>query len=184
MHTQYLILGGGSISKLLMGRNVITTDIPIITRDNVVELLTKTRMDHEVNSANIDYLYNYYKGKQDIQSKIKETRVDINNIVTENRAYEIVNFKKGYMFGEPVQYICRGDSTIVTDAINELNNYMVLANKNKLDNDLAEWVLIAGVGYRKIAPNTMWTEDNDEIPFKLATLDPRYTYIVRYNDIY
>lgn len=167
-----------------MGRNVITTDIPIITRDNVVELLTKTRAEHDVNSMNIDYLYNYYKGKQDIQSKIKETRVDINNIVTENRAYEIVNFKKGYMFGEPVQYICRGDSTIVTDAINELNNYMVLANKNKLDNDLAEWILIAGVGYRKIAPNTMWTEDNDEIPFKLATLDPRYTYIVRYNDIY
>ena len=69
-----------------MGRNVITTDIPIITRDNVVELLTKTRAEHDVNSMNIDYLYNYYKGKQDIQSKIKETRVDINNIVTENRA--------------------------------------------------------------------------------------------------
>ena len=49
---------------------------------------------------------------------------------------------------------------------------------------MAEWVLIAGVGYRKIAPNTLWTEDNDEVPFKLATLDPRYTYIVRYNDIY
>ena len=59
---------------------------------------------------------------------------------------------------------------------------MVMCNKNKLDCDLAEWILISGVGYRLVLPNPLWSKDSDESPVSIYTLDPRSTYVVRYND--
>ena len=170
------------MSNQFTGRNIITTDLPEITRSNVLNLINDTKYLHDVNSNKINYLYNYYRGEQPIQQKTKETREEINNIVTENRAYEIVSFKKGYTFGEPVQYICRGDNANSVNDITLLNDYMVMCNKNKLDCDLAEWILICGVGYRLVLPNPLWSKDSDESPVSIYTLDPRSTYVVRYND--
>lgn len=138
---------------------------------------------HAVNSSDINYLYDYYKGKQEIQAKSKETRVEINNKITENRAYEIVSFKKGYNFGEPVQYIARGTEKSIVDAINKLNDYMIECDKCELDSELAEWFFICGVAYRMVLPNKNWDVDFDETPFKIYTLDPRNTFVVRFNDL-
>ena len=99
------------MSNQFTGRNIITTDLPEITRSNVLNLINDTKYLHDVNSNKINYLYNYYRGEQPIQQKTKETREEINNIVTENRAYEIVSFKKGYTFGEPVQ--CQGRQNLI-----------------------------------------------------------------------
>lgn len=138
---------------------------------------------HAVNSSDINYLYDYYKGKQEIQAKLKEIRTEINNKITENRAYEIVSFKKGYNFGEPVQYIARGTEKSIVDAINKLNDYMIECDKCELDSELAEWFFIGGVAYRMVLPNKNWDADFDESPFKIYTLDPRNTFVVRFNDL-
>jgi SPP1 family phage portal protein len=138
---------------------------------------------HNSNSSDINYLYDYYKGNQEIQSKSKETRVEINNKITENRAYEIVSFKKGYTFGEPVQYIARGTEKSIVDAINKLNDFMIECDKNELDSELAEWFYVCGVAYRMALPNKNWDVDFDESPFKIYTLDPRNTFVVRFNDL-
>lgn len=138
---------------------------------------------HNSNSSDINYLYDYYKGVQEIQAKSKETRVEINNKITENRAYEIVSFKKGYHFGEPVQYIARGTEKSIVDAINKLNDYMIECDKCELDSELAEWFYICGVAYRMGLPNKNWDADFDESPFKIYTLDPRNTFVVRFNDL-
>ena len=67
--------------KALFGRRVIYTDFPEITADNVVAFLRNAFPAHVANRTEINYLYNYYKGKQPILERIKEVRPEICNKV-------------------------------------------------------------------------------------------------------
>ena len=49
------------MSNQFTGRNIITTDLPEITRSNVLNLINDTKYLHDVNSNKINYLYNYYR---------------------------------------------------------------------------------------------------------------------------
>lgn len=161
------------------GRRVIYSDEMEVTDDNITSILEKAYGVHTGNSSEIDYLYNYYKGKQPILSKqpISETRP--NNIVLENRANEIVNFKVSYLLGEPIQYVARNKAD-VSDEINTLNDYVFAEDKASKDKELAEWFTICGTSYRMILPDR---EEVDESPFEIYTLDPRNTFVVYANDI-
>ena len=99
-------------SRLLTGRRIIYTDVDVIDDDNVVEVLKKAMETHTVNSGEIQYLYNYYKGNQPILGREKDIRPEICNRIVENRANEIVSFKDSYLIGKPVQYVNRsGDDS-------------------------------------------------------------------------
>ena len=171
------------------GRKKIYTDKSIITAENVVDEVNKAYATHCANNADIQKLWDYYRGKTEIQLKEKEIRPEINHKVCENRAYEIVSFHKGYVFGEPIQYVrrenatdSREDDALATD-INALNGYMSDANKTACDNSIAEWLYVAGTGYRLTLANKQWTADGDESPFEVYSLDPRRTFVVYSNDI-
>jgi SPP1 family phage portal protein len=60
---------------------------------------------------------------------------------------------------------------------------MIECDKCELDSELAEWFFIGGVAYRMVLPNKNWDADFDESPFKIYTLDPRNTFVVRFNDL-
>jgi len=162
------------MSRQLFGRTVIYTDEKEITKDNLISVLTKAVTVHDKNSDEIQYLYDYYRGKTPILNKTKEVRENINHKINVNRAHEIIDFKLGYCFGEPIQYIRRGDEENLTNDIAKLNDYMYLADKATADKELAEWMLIAGVGYRMVHP-----EDD----FSIYTLDPRNTFVIRYSGL-
>lgn len=171
------------------GRRIIYTDATEITAANVADEVRKAVMVHESNRAEIVKLYDYYRGKTAIQSKEKEVRPSINHKVNENRAYEIVSFYKGYVFGEAIQYVRRentenneSDDGIAAD-INALNGFMSDADKAACDSELAEWLYISGTSYRLALPNTQWVKDGDEPPFRLYSLDPRQTFIVYSNSV-
>lgn len=171
------------------GRLRIYSDVKKITAENVVDEVNKAFAVHSQNQSDIKKLWEYYRGKTDILEKQKEVRTEINHMVNENRAYEVVNFHKGYVFGEPIQYVRRenptaaiSDDEIATD-INALNGYMVDANKASCDNNIAEWMYVGGLGYRLTLPNKEWTLDGDESPFKMNSLDPQRTFIVYSTDI-
>lgn len=55
---------------------------------------------------------------------------------------------------------------------------MFSAGKQALDSELAEWLYVCDLGMRMALPGT----DTGE-PFRLFTLDPRYSYVVRYNGL-
>lgn len=76
-----------------------------INEKTLTQILPEVLEEHEINANEIDYLYNYYKGKQPILDKKKKIRPEINNITLENHAFEIVEFKKSYVYGEPVKYV-------------------------------------------------------------------------------
>ena len=164
--------------RQLFGRTQIYTDVAEITPANVLDVLQKALNVHAKNQSEISYLWDYYRGKTPILSKTKEVRPSINHKINVNRANEIVTFKKGYGFGEPIQYIRRGADDDLSDEIASLNEYMFLSGKHAEDSELAEWLYVCGVGNRMVLPGT----DSEE-PFNMYTLDPRYSFVVRYNGL-
>ena len=55
----------------LHGRRQIFTSESEITRDNVIDVLTKALAVHSQNRAEIIYLENYVRGKQPILNRVK-----------------------------------------------------------------------------------------------------------------
>jgi SPP1 family phage portal protein len=165
----------------LCGRKVIYTDVEEITPDNVLKVLEKAMETHNTNSSDIDYLYRYYKGEQPILSRVKEVRPEINNKVAVNRANEIITFKLGYTFADPIQYVCRKEDDDSSEDINTLNEYMYCEDKAEKDTELAMWMYIGGVGCRLTLPKKNF--EIDESPFELYTLDPRYAFTVYHNGL-
>ena len=142
----------------LFGRKEILTPAESITKDNLVEVLGKALTIHEKNSAEIDYLYRYTRGKQPILSRTKTIRPEINNKVVENHAAEIVQFTSGYFLGEPVTYIRRGEREGASKGIGSLNDMMFFANKSSHDKKLATAgipMLVVGI-YNAIVNGFDW----------------------------
>lgn len=162
----------------LTGRKVIYTDAEIVDASNVAEELDKAVKIHFKNSNEIEYLFNVYKGKQDILQRVKTIRPEINNKVVVNIANEIVAFKTGYAMSDPIQYVCRDGASEYFELINSLNAYMLSEGKEQKDKELADWFHICGTAYRLILADGEANEEEDEAPFEIFTLDPRYTFVV------
>lgn len=171
------------------GRREILTDATEITIENVIEEVRAAYTVHSANRSEIEKLYKHFKGETAILKKKRDVRPEINHQINENHAYEIVSFHKGYGFGEPIQYVRRENSfsknadDVIAADINALNGHMANAGKKGCDQDLAEWMLIAGVGNRMTLPNPLWTPDGDEAPFRIHCLDPRNSFVVKSSNV-
>ena len=80
----------------------------------------------------MSYLYDYYRGKQDIRLKDKIVRPEINNKVMINRANEIVVFKSAYLLDGPIRYVSNGGEDDISASVNTLNEYMRSESKDKM----------------------------------------------------
>ena len=167
----------------MYGRKHITTDAEIITAENVAEVLEKALQTHQTNAADIRYLYDYYTSKQDVLNKSKEVRPEINNIIVENHANEILSFKLGYTLGEPIQYIRRGSEGDISDKLKVLNDQMQMSDKPTCDSKLGFWIMLCGIGNRLIMPTKKEDEEYEDTSFFIEALDPRYSFVVKANDI-
>ena len=165
----------------MYGRRVITTDATEITSANIIDELNLAFNEHELNRREIDYLWDYYKGKQEILNRVKTVRPEICNKIVENRANEIVSFKVGYLCGEPIQYVGRNSDESVSKAISELNEMMFSENKATQDKEIVEWQMISGTAYRLVLPDSVKGED--DAPFEMNTLDPRDTFVVYSSEV-
>lgn len=170
----------------LFGRKRIFYDEVEITKENVREIVSEIMPIHNKNAADIQKLYDIYKGKQAILKKVTTARSDINNQITINFANCIVTFKTGFLLGKPIQYVSRGEQTVdvsdeVSKEIDKLNRYASDCDKAAKDFELAEWMHIAGTAYRYTG--TAKDAQDNESPFEIHTLDPRFTAVAYSNDI-
>lgn len=165
----------------MYGRRLITTDATEITSANIIQELNDAFDTHTLNRGEIEYLWNYYRGKQPILQRKKEVRPEICNKIVENRANEIVSFKVGYLCGEPIQYVGRNSDESVSKAIAELNEMMFSENKATQDKEVVEWQMICGTAYRLVLPDEAGSED--EAPFEMHTLDPRDSFVVYSSEV-
>lgn len=119
---------------------------------------------HNANKEATRYLWDYYLGEQDIYQKQKYTRKEINNKKVENWAYAIIDFKKAWQLGNPIQYVMMNNSS--GNEIEQLNKYVRFQNKQAKDQMIYEDVLVVGRGFRYQAP-----VKDDEAPFKIINID-------------
>lgn len=170
-----------SQTREMHGRRVIKSSVKEVNRDNVMDVLVKALNTHALNRSEIDYLWDYYRGKQPILNRVKDVRPEICNRIVENRANEIVSFKVGYLCGEPIQYVSRSGDESISEQVTVLNELMFSEDKASQDQEIVEWQMICGTAYRAVFPDEVGNED--ECPFEMYTLDPRDTFVVYSTEI-
>lgn len=164
--------------KILFGRKKIRYPKKVINEQNVQEILDYIIPIYEKNKEDMCYLLDYYRGKQPINNRVKEVRPEINNKIVTNHAYEIISFKVGYTFGEPIQYIKKskdGPTGEIREdgAISALNELMAYDGKSVKDRRLAEWMYICGTAYRMIFP----TQPGELNPFETEIVNPLECFV-------
>lgn len=168
MNTMYL----QDLVKGQYGRKIAYTSVETITPENVVKVVGSCIGTFNANKPIIRYLWNYYKGDQPIRYRKKVSRDDIINKIVENHAYEFVQFKTGQTYGEPVQYISRRDDERINKRVDELNDYMIDADKQMKDIASGEWQSAVGTSYKAAQ------KANGDIPFRIVSPTPLNTFVI------
>lgn len=163
-------------TRTFTGRKVLYTDEVEITAENIGDVLEAAMNDHESNASDIDYLYDYYKGKQVVLNRTKDYNDNILNKVVVNKANQIVSFVTGYFLSSPIQYISL-DQEAPPEGLKKLNRWCEMESKDCLDLAVFEWEVISGAGYKMVLPKPERLDDT-ESPFEAYSLDPRNTFIV------
>lgn len=144
----------------------------------VIDIIQKSAGIHINNRRETLYLKDFLYGRQDIYTdKVKHTRTEIDNKTVENWAYSIVDFRKTYLLGKPIQYVQLNDSG--EEEISALNKYVRYENKKAKDMMLYEDVLTCGRGFRYV--NKDGEKELDEAPFELINCEAENTEVVYSN---
>jgi SPP1 family phage portal protein len=154
------------------GRKIAYTDVETITVNNVVKVIGDCIGVFYWNKPIIKYLWDYYKGDQPVLYRRKTANQDITNYVCENHAYEIVQFKTGQTYGEPIQYVSRSKDENINAAVDKLNDYMADANKHEKDIKGGEWQSATGTSFKAAQPK------NGDVPLRIVAPTPMNTFVI------
>ena len=167
----------------LYGRKIIWTDVPEITEENIIPVLTKAFPGHLQNADEIRFLDNYEKGYQPLQRKTEKTyRPDIDFESVDNVAAEAMEFNTSYRWGNPITLIQRGNvdagagehESVDVALLNECYDSQDINSKTQ---ELGRFVELCGIGYTYVDINKEW-EDGDSY-FTVDVLDPQFSFIIR-----
>lgn len=143
----------------------------------VLNILENSIPLHRNNSNDCKYLKAYLYGEQDIyKQKKKHTRKEIDNKTVENWAYAMVDFKKTYLLGKPIQYVQLDDSG--EKEISDLNKYCRFEKKQAKDMMIYEDILSCGRGFRFTDTNKAFDTGDSETPFQLINCPVEDTEVV------
>lgn len=162
------------ICKGAFGRKVAYTGVSTITSENVLKVVGRAVSVLNYNRPFIRYLHDYYMGDQPILYREKAVRPEINNKTVENHALEIVRFKAGQTYGEPIQYVSRKKDENINKAVDALNDYMRDAHKQARDIELGIWQSSVGTAYKA----TLKAGNNNPVPFRIHVPTPLNTIVV------
>ncbi len=159
------------------GRKIIYSNIEEIDVANIVDILKEALSVHFENVKDMTYLLNYVKGEQDILKRSAPSTSSINNKVVLNYAYSSIRDILGYTFGKPIEVILRSGN--YKKDLKEIVDILEYENSDTVDNEVATYSAICGVGYFCTLPSPDITEDSTpDIPITLTALDPRNTFVV------
>lgn len=167
------------MATIYTGRKVLYTNATALSDITTVRAeLSRVIPTHQENAAQIQFLMDYFKGYHpDIVNREKSVRADIDYKITVNYAQAATRDIIGYYLAEPISYVPRNIEQ--RDAVRALTEAAVNQHKDTVDYEVAENQSICGVGYKAVFPDT-YNADN---PFKLSSLDPRFTFVVYSNEL-
>ena len=172
----------------LTGRKRIFTEEPYVDASNVVDVIASSYGKFLWTQNEIQFLMDYDRGIQpSMRDKIVRPEIDYH--VSDNMAHFIKKWNSDYFWGQPPMLVQRSDdetpeADVERDgkAIAKLNSYMVNnVHVGYEDQKLADFVEICGIGHRFVDIRSR--ADRTGLPFKLHTLDSRYTFIIHYDGI-
>ena len=159
------------------GRKRIIIDKEI-NKDTIIDVLLDAWTIHLKNVKDMKYLLNYYKGFQDIRNRTSANSYGINNKITVNYAYSSVRDIVGYTFGKPAQIIQR--KTKHKKDIQKIADILEYENSSTIDNEVATFAAITGIGYFCILPTEeLYSDYMPDIPLKNNSLDILSTFVVQ-----
>lgn len=184
-----------------VGRRRIYTDVKLIDKSNVLEVLEKAFAKHCANVMDMDFLLDYEAGVHPkIRDRKKKIRPEVDYKVVDNIAHYVTVFRTGYFWGSDYIYIQRGSDEIHgTDTIEDnlgiagLNE--MIANGNDISakrQRIGDFVEKVGVGYSLVDvkskdefEGSIINENGNFIdsPCHIYDLDPRFTFIVYHNGV-
>lgn len=156
------------------GRKIAYTSVPEITEANVVKVVGDCIGIHNFNRAAIRYLWTYKNGDQPALYRTKTIRDDIVNKVVENHAWEIVRFKMGQTYGEPIMYNSLSDDAKINEAVDRFNGYIRNSGKAAKDLSMGEWQSAVGVGYEAV----QLRGQDEDTPFRIIVPNPINTFVI------
>lgn len=167
------------------GREILYTDEPAITRENIIPILQELLPIHQRNADRIKFLDGYEKGNQPIIRKTpKKHRPDIDCQCVDNVANEVTDFKTAFHWGNPITLVQRGEdkenNSAITEGISILNQCYEAEENRKKTQHLARNVEVGCLGYTYIDLNM----DEKDIEFggsyfKVESLEPTNTFVIR-----
>lgn len=158
------------------GRKTAYADVETVDENNILEIVGKSTGIFYFNKTAINYLWNYMKGDQPILYREKVVRKDINNKVVENHAYEIVQFKVGQTYGEPLQCVSvQKDKDGSSEYVDKLNTYLKMSHKHARNIKCGTWQSAVGTGF--LAAQYV-RDKNAKCPFRITVPTPMNTFII------
>lgn len=94
---------------------------------------------------------------------------EVNNIVLIPDLNSMVEWKTGYVCGNPIKY--SQTKTLDTDDMQYLNKYIRHSVKRAVDKEVCKWAYATGVGYYFIEPKSEAFDIESESPFELYCRD-------------
>lgn len=163
------------------GRRIIWTDVDAVTTSNVIEILKNAEADFLSNAFDCNALLAIDSSDMPLNRE-KKVRPDIDVQTVDSIAHEIVEFKEGFHWSNPINFVQRGivdrgNQENEVKAIALLNECYASENLGRKQKRLGHFVEICGIGYTFVDIKDNW-EDGDSY-FQYETLDPRYAFVVR-----
>lgn len=135
------------------------------------------------NKEEADNLKEIYKGIQNIWNKVRlNSDTSNNNQVEINHIFRQVEFKKGFMVGNPIDYSL-AVSDKKTDDLTYLQKYFKDSAKASKDIDKYEDLYVCGISEQFIIPKTYGFDSSYESPFELYNINVGDAFKVYSNDI-
>ena len=159
----------------MSGRIKITTDKTEITYENVVEVVQKSFSLHQKNAQKIRELIAFEEGEQPLIRE-KKYRSDIDCQIVDNIANEIVEFKVGFGYGNPITFKKRNSVEGMIDEVQEFNDQYIMTDSDSANQELARFFEIGGICNTYIDINEEYEEGENY--YTRTVLNPLTSYVI------
>ncbi len=138
-----------------------------VTIEKVMSYFPYVLEQFKVNAIKIRENYDFYCLNHDIWSKVRphNDEKDINNKILEPHISSMIDWKTGYILGNPLKYA--QSETKQIDDIKYINKYIRNSKKRAVDAEVATWAYATGVGYYFIEPKREDINIEYESPFDI-----------------
>lgn len=154
----------------MVKKGIAKIKIPIrpqnLTIEAVEPYLQTIFTQFEENAQKIRSDYDKYCLNHEILLKVRpHDDTEVNNIVLIPNLKSIIDWKTGYVFGNPIKYA--QSKTSNTDDINYLNKYGRNVCQRAIDKEVGTWAFATGVGYYFIEPKSDMFDIETEAPYEI-----------------